>query len=84
MTMSPRSQVEGVSQVPHESQISVKECRRLLGASAAGKTDAQVTSDREQMESLAHAMFEVFTSEMKRDPDALRWLLYADETGGTE
>lgn len=84
MTMSSRLQIEGLSQVPRESQLSVEECRRILGASAENKTDAQIASDRDHMESLAHVMFDVFTSEMKRDPDAMRWLLYADETGGTE
>jgi hypothetical protein len=64
--------------------MNVEECRRILGASAEGKTDAEIISDRDQMEFLARAVFDQFTDEMKRDPESMRWALYARETGETE
>jgi hypothetical protein len=47
-------------------------------------TDSQVEAERDHMETLAHAIFDQFTSEMKRDPESMRRLLYTHETGEIE
>jgi hypothetical protein len=36
------------------------------------------------MEVLAHALFDQFTEERKRDPERMNWLLHTHETGEIE
>lgn len=65
-------------------KVSIEECRKLLGSAAESMTDAQVESERDQMVALAHIVFDQFTEEGKRDPERMRWLLHAHETGEIE
>ncbi|HMH13272.1 MAG TPA: hypothetical protein VK578_09205 [Edaphobacter sp.] len=63
------------------SKMTVEQCREILGIAAAHMTDAEVEAEREHTEALAHAIFDQFTAKMKRDPEGMRWLLHAHETG---
>jgi hypothetical protein len=62
-------------------KMTVEQCREILGDTAARLTDAEVEAERDHTEALAHAVFDQFTAEMKRDPEGMRWLLHAHETG---
>jgi hypothetical protein len=66
------------------SKVSIEECRKLLGSAAESMTDTQVEAERDQMVALAHILFDQFTEEMKRDPERMRWLMHAHETGEIE
>ena len=63
---------------------SIEECRRILGTLAEGMTDAEVAAERDHTELLAHAIFDQFAEERKRDPERMRWLLHAHNTGEAE
>lgn len=65
-------------------KLTVERCRELLGSVGEGMTDSQVEAERDHMETLAHALFDQFTAEMKRDPERMKWLLHAHETGEVE
>jgi hypothetical protein len=66
------------------NSLSIEECRKLLGSAAENMTDAQIESERDQMVALAHIVFDQFTEEMKRDPERMRWMVHAHETGEIE
>jgi hypothetical protein len=61
--------------------MTVNECRKILGKLADEMTDAEIEAERDHMEALANVIFDQFTAEMKRDPERMKWLLYAHENG---
>jgi hypothetical protein len=62
-------------------KLTVDEYKKLLGPTAERMTDSQVESERDQMEALAHLIYDLFTEEMKRDPERVRRLIHAHKTG---
>jgi hypothetical protein len=69
---------------PMREKMTVKRCREILGVVAEPMSDAEVEAERDHMELLAHAIFDQFAAERKRDPERMRWLLHAHETGEAE
>ena len=65
-------------------KLTVARCREILGHVADDMTDAQVEAERDHMEALANVLFDQFTTELKRDPERMRWLIHTHEEGYEE
>ncbi len=65
-------------------KLTVSQCRELLGKVGEDMTDAQIEAERDHMEQLANVVYDQFKAEMKRNPERMRWLLHAHETGEAE
>lgn len=59
--------------------MTVQECREILGASVAHKSDDQIAAMLDDLEHLAAILFEDVTRQAKADLEAVRWTAYAME-----
>jgi len=64
--------------------VPIERVRSLLGPAAEGKTDEQLAELRDNLESAAGAFYEEIQTAWKRDPESVRWLVHAQQTGETE
>lgn len=64
--------------------LSVSQCRELLGAEATGKSDAQIESMRDSLAFLANGLYDQLQADWKANPESVRWLAHAHDTGETE
>jgi len=62
-------------------QVSIEECRQILGVSANGMTDAEIQAMRNELERTAEA---VFTQMTKEELDTVRWDAHFQRTGEFE
>lgn len=66
------------------AQVSIDECRRILGSSADGMTDADIEAMRDNLDRVAKELFTQFTEAANTDAEGLRWMIHAHETGEYE
>jgi hypothetical protein len=64
--------------------VSIERIRELLGPTANGATDEQLEQLREGLTSVASHLFDDIREKWKEDPEIVRWLSYAAETGEIE
>jgi len=64
--------------------ISVEQIRELLGAEAEGKSDEQLETLRDRLESAVGKYYDDVQDAWKRDPEAVRWLVHVHQTGEHE
>ena len=62
-------------------QVSIEECRRILGASADGLTDTEIQAMRDDLVRTADAVFTQMTEEKL---DLVRWHSHFQRTGEYE
>jgi hypothetical protein len=64
--------------------MPIERVKSLLGPDAEGKTDEQLQRLAEDLGSAASAFYDEVQSAWKRDPDSVRWLVHASQTGESE
>jgi hypothetical protein len=52
-------------------KVSIEECRRILGSSADGKTDAQIEVLRDELTVIANQMFDHLQSKVRVDRELI-------------
>ncbi len=64
--------------------IPIERVRTLLGSEAQGKTDDQLQRLADDLGNAASAFYDEVQSAWKRDPESVRWLVHASQTGEVE
>lgn len=64
--------------------LPLERIRTLLGAEAEGKSDEQLEQLRNSLEAAAGTFHDEIQAAWKRDPESVRWLVHAHETGEYE
>ena len=64
--------------------ISIERIRELLGPEAEGKSDEQLEALRDRLQFAVGRYYDAIQEAWKRDPDAVRWLVHAHQTGEYE
>jgi hypothetical protein len=64
--------------------LPIERIRALLGPKADGKTDEQLKSLGEDLGNAASTFYDEVQSAWKRDPESVRWLVHAQQTGEIE
>lgn len=71
------SDLEGLT--TNVQSMTVQECRDILGASVAGKSDDQIAKMLDDLECLAATMYDDLMNRARADIEAVRWTAYAME-----
>ncbi len=64
--------------------LPIERIRTLLGPEANGKTDEQLQTLAEGLEAVAGRFYDEVQTAWKRDPESVRWLVHASQTGESE
>ena len=64
--------------------IPIERIRALLGPEADGKTDEQLQHLAENLGNAASTFYDEVQSAWKRDPESVRWIIHAQQTGEIE
>jgi hypothetical protein len=64
--------------------IPIERVRALLGPEAEGKSDEQLQTLAEGLEAVASRFFDKVLEAWRRDPESVRWLVHAQQTGEIE
>jgi hypothetical protein len=64
--------------------VSIERIRELLGQDENGATDEQLAKLRDGLTSVASLLFDDIREKWKEDPEIVRWLSHAAETGEIE
>jgi hypothetical protein len=64
--------------------LSIERVANLLGPDADGKTPEQLEQLRDELEAAAGAFYDEIEAAWKRDPEFVRWIVYAHQTGESE
>jgi len=59
--------------------MTVQECREILGASVAHKSDDQIAAMLDDLEQLAAILYDDVTKQAQADLEAVRWMAYGVE-----
>jgi hypothetical protein len=62
-------------------ELSVEECRRILGSEAEGWSNERIEHLRDRLEALAHELYPVIGKRAAEDLEGLRWAAYAHRHG---
>lgn len=64
--------------------LPIERIRELLGPEGDGKTDAQLLLLGVELEAAAGGFYDEIQAAWKRDPESVRWLVHAQQTGEIE
>jgi hypothetical protein len=64
--------------------LSIARCRELLGSDAEGKSDEQLQRLADELGKAASVFYDDIQAAWKRDPESVRWMVHASQTGETE
>ena len=64
--------------------IPIERVRALLGREAEGKSDEELQRLAEALGNAASTFYDEVQSAWKRDPESVRWMVHASQTGEIE
>ena len=64
--------------------VPIERIRQLLGPAAEGKSDEQLQRLADDLGNAASAFYDQIQDAWKRDPESVRWLVHAAQTGEYE
>lgn len=76
--------IYGISTTGESMTLPVERVREILGSQADGKSDAEIQRLAEGLDAAASRFYDDIQAAWKRDPESVRWLIHAHETGETE